>query len=521
MAAELGQAQLARLFPAFIAVDGGLAITAVGPSLQRQLPGLSPGAPISRAFDWSGEFSRDSLLPLADRAETIVLVSRCGKVRLSGTVLRDDEGFVFALRHAPTDFLSAINRLQICDFGPDDPLVSGLMLAGLQRAMIEESREVALDLVRERQRSLELLERISRAAGFIAHDFNNFLSIIRLNSERLLRDLPPDGRQARLAESIHQTAERGAEITRSLSTLSGRHAGPPVPMRLDSVIAENAAFLSSVVGGGIDLHIDLGASEGAVAIGRVALLNCLTNLLINARDAMQDGGEVRIATAIRHIALEPLAPAIRAGMRAYYAIEVSDTGTGMPAEAIARAFEPLFTTKRNGHGLGLASVLELVRDAGGDACVGATGEGTSIYVYLPLVDAPADGEGPAGQGETPPAPDTRGVCVIVVEDEPYALEALGEMLEDEGMGVCRCPDAEAALAALAKGTCDVLLTDVVMPGMDGIALARLAEAMMPGIRIVLMSGQVPRREEIASHWSFIPKPIDTRSLLRLLERPCG
>jgi nitrogen-specific signal transduction histidine kinase len=391
------------------------------------------------------------------------------------------------------------------------------MLVGMQRAMIEDSRSVAMELAYERQRSFDLLDRISRVAGFMAHDFNNFLSIIKLNCERLSREMELDPRVQRLVAIIRDTAIRGSDITRSLMTLSRQRSDSCVSITIDSLIRENLAFFKTVVGSKLELQIHLDAGDPAVLVSRVGILNSLVNLLINARDAMADGGAITISTGLRRALLDIPGSKAPAVMQDYVAIEVADTGAGMSHDVLSKAFEPLFSTKAHGNGIGLASVLEFAREMGGDACLDSSlGKGARIYIYLPV----SDGAAPDAASANVPIAHRHAAfgakAVLLVEDEPYALEALSEMLEAEGLAVTACGSAAQAQAALAHGQYRVLLTDIIMPGESGANLARQACAQQPGLKVILMSGYVPDAEELQADWQFIRKPMDTQMLLEMI-----
>ena len=517
MRLEIDETRLGLLFPAHIIVDRDLVVRHCGPSLARQMVALTPGQFLLDHFHWMGGGGPEAIADLAADGRAIQLNSLCGRVRLTGSVLAIEQGYLCALRNVPSEFLLGGNDLQMSDFSPDDPAVAGMMLVGLQKAMLDESREVTLELARERQRSLGLLERLSRLSGFMAHDFNNFLSIIRLNCDRLAKELGDQPKQGRLVGIIRETALRGSEITRSLMTLSRQRNDSRLPIVVDDLIRENLAFFRTVTGAKVDVEIHLGAGDREVEVSRVGILNSLINLLINARDAMPHGGTVSIATAIRDAMLELPGDPQPPQMRSYLAVEVADTGAGMTEEALSHAFEPLFSTKTQGNGIGLASVLEFAREMGGDACLDSRpGHGARIYIYLPTMDDSI--VLPAEIPLQPPAPvSTDEARILLVEDEPYALEALTEMLEAEGYAVTPCASCAEAAAALEKQTFRILLSDIILPGESGPAFARKACEALPQLKVILMSGYVPEAEELHADWMFIRKPMDTQVLLTMLQ----
>lgn len=511
--------QLARLFPSFVAVDASLTITAVGPAIERCLPSVAIGTGLFEHLELQGGLQTDSSPEYFAQLPRVMLWDRAADLKLQGEVLRSGTGFFLALRHSPEQYLNASKGLQISDFAPDDPAVYGLLMFSLQHALLEEQRQVAVELVNERQKSVDLFNRISRVAGYVAHDFNNFLSIIKLNCDRLSRDESMPPRSLRVIEIIRETAARGSALTRSFMTLSHQRDDTRIPVSIDNLIQENLSFLSTIVGSRIAVTASLNAGDARVLTSPVAALHCLINLLINARDAIAENGRISITTAIKRISLQT-GKGIKSKLADFVAIEVADTGSGMSEDTLSRAFEPLFSTKPNGNGLGLASVLEFAREAGGDACVESNeSDGTQIYLYLPAIPAHALANGAIIQDS-----DTRIAKVneeaarrlLLVDDEPYALEALAELLELEGYIVKPCNCAADALAELAAKSYDVLLTDIIMPEKSGTILAREAQLMQPDIKVILMSGYVPDGEDLEDHWMFVRKPIAAESLADLL-----
>ena len=322
-------------------------------------------------------------------------------------------------------------------------------------------------------------------------------------------------RSLRMIDIIKKTSLRGTAITRSFMTLSHQRDETRTPTNIDNLIRENLSFLATIVGSRISLEASLESGVNQVIVSPVSALHCVINLLINARDAIADQGTISISTRIIRMSLdEKKYNALDSGD--FIVIEVTDTGSGMDDEVLSRAFEPLFSTKANGNGLGLASVLEFARAAGGDACIDSIeGVGSRTYLYLPVVRTPTEQAAwPTDDGTSQSTmPSQR---ILLVDDEPYALEALSEILEFEGFEVTPCLSAAGALGALEAGFYEVLLTDIVMPDQSGIELARSAQTLQPGIKIILMSGYVPLGEDLEEAWMFIRKPLATKNLIELL-----
>lgn len=403
------------------------------------------------------------------------------------------------------------------DFGYAGPVVLSTMLISLQRAMLEESQATAIELAHERERSASLLERTDRVAGYMGHDFNNLLSIIRLNADRLLRKFGHDEKISNLAQIIRETAARGSNITQSLMKLSQQQTDTLLPIVIDDLIRENDTFLQSVVGSGISFDIDLQAATCESVISYNGLLNCIINLLINAREAMPHGGRISLSTSITHRLVTSKSDSGATEPSAFIAICVADSGSGMSEALLSRAFEPLFSSKPKGTGLGLASVRDFAVEMGGDVWLESqVGEGTTVHLHLPLANPSAEARTAHEFGQSADTPAIGTQHILLVEDEPYALEALAEMLEAEGYAVTPCASGEQAMQALEQQAYHLLLTDIVMPGQTGTEIARHANRGQPSIKTILMSGYVPDSASLEPGWMFIRKPMDSDELLRLV-----
>lgn len=512
MAVELDAAVLDHLYPAHLIVDHHGMILSTGPSISRQDVAILPGTRLADHFRSNGAGGVVELDRFARQHDMLQLRSHAGVMVLSGSVVAIADGYLLAMANMPAALSIDHSGLQMSDFGPADPIVPALMLVGLQQAMLEESRATAEELTQERLKSVNLLDRISRVSGYMAHDFNNLLSIISLNATRLAKSRDLAAPQQRLAGIIAQTAERGSEISRALMSLSSQRHDSRLPLAVDALIHANAAFLSTIAGSRISLRYDLQSHAAIAEVSRNGLMSSLLNVVINARDAMPGGGEITITTRI--VAREM--DSATGSPFDHIAIYVADTGTGMDEAVLRRAFEPFFSTKDSNSGMGLAAVMDFLRDMGGHATIESQpGDGTTVHLYLPVSDradvsaTPTDNASPQGTQAA-----TR---VLVVEDEPYALEALTEMLEDDGHIVTAAPSAVMAMELLAQDQPDIILSDVVMPDVSGLELAQWASRHCPQSPIILMSGYVPNKNEMQPDWLFIRKPIET-DLLRELVR---
>ncbi len=333
------------------------------------------------------------------------------------------------------------------------------------------------------------MEAIGQLAGGIAHDFNNLLTVILGHSEFLLkRNEPAKSRRVRI-EEIRKAAERGAWLTNQLLAYSRNQLLEPTVLQFNEVLEDMDDILRRVLGEDLALDLLLDPHLGWAKVDRGQLQQIVLNLAGNARDAMPQGGRLSIET--RNVSVRPGAakPQEFLAPGEYVTIVVRDSGHGMDAETRTRIFEPFFTTKETGKGtgLGLATVYGIVKQSGGYIWVESEpGQGSTFYTLLPRVPEPAN---PAVQREVF---DFRsgGETILLVEDDPALRKMAAEVLRDMGYKVLTAPSGADALhvAAEYKGPLDVLLTDVVMPGMTGRELAGQIAVRHPRIQILYMSG---------------------------------
>ena len=348
---------------------------------------------------------------------------------------------------------------------------------------------MAMDVTERRQleaqlRQAQKMEAVGRLAGGIAHDFNNLLTAISGYSGLLIESLDEDDPRREDVEQIRAAAERATELTTRLLAFSRRGMVRPTAVDIHAVIGDLEPMLRRLIGEHIDLRIGLRAIEPYVLADRPQVEQLVLNLVLNARDAMADGGILTIETE----ALEASA-AWAQGMppQASVVLSVSDTGTGIADEVREHVFEPFFTTKSDGGGLGLATVYATVRQAGGRIRLqSAPGRGTTVRIVLPVAARPDAGhELESGVA----AAATASRRVLLVEDETAVRELVERILGRAGFDVTSAPDALAALRIAAEpGRFDLLVSDVVMPGMTGIELARELRAKDPQLRALMISG---------------------------------
>ncbi len=381
--------------------------------------------------------------------------------------------------------------------------------------------EAALRVSEAQLRHAQKLEAIGRLAGGIAHDFNNLVTIITGRSEFLLQRLAFDAAACRDLELIKTTAERAGTLTRQLLAFSRRQVLRSRVLDLNSIVAGVAQMLQRLTGEDIDLVTRLAPNLDAVHADPTQIEQIILNLVVNARDAMPQGGRLRIETA--NVFLDDAFVAMHPGSArgAHVLLQVSDTGAGMSPEVQAQIFEPFFTTKEpgKGTGLGLATVYGIVKQHEGYIDVeSAPGAGATFRIYLRRVgETRALGEPDA----TAPARATVGSqTILVVEDEDPVCELAREVLTDGGYEVLTAAAPAQALdvARGHAGPIHLLLTDVVMPQMSGRALAARLRAERPGLRVLYMSGY---SEDVIEHYGglepgtpLLSKPFTLDALTR-------
>ena len=354
---------------------------------------------------------------------------------------------------------------------------------------------VAQDISERRQlegqlRQAQKMEAVGRLAGGVAHDFNNLLMVIKGHTELLLNALEPSEQITRKIEQIDRSADRATALTRQLLAFSRMQVLQPQIINLNSIVEEMGKLLPRLIGEDIELLIRTDEDLGTVRADASQMEQVIMNLAVNARDAMPNGGKLVIETANADLDHGYMTshPLMKAGP--YIQLVVTDSGTGMDAETQAHIFEPFFTTKEKGKGtgLGLATVYGIVKQSGGFIWVYSELEkGTSFKIYLPRLDQAEDQIGtPHSQKEFPKGTET----VLLTEDEQDVREIAREFLESGGYQVIEAKDgAEAVqLAEKYRGQIQLLVTDMVMPGMTGQELAVKLQSEHAGLRVVFMSG---------------------------------
>jgi PAS domain S-box-containing protein len=345
-------------------------------------------------------------------------------------------------------------------------------------------------LLEEQLRRAQKMEAIGRLAGGVAHDFNNLLMVIKGHTELLLDTLPLGDHVTRKIEQIDRSADRAAALTRQLLAFSRMQVLQPRVINLNTVVEEMGKLIPRLIGEDIELVVRSSPDLGTIRADASQMEQIIMNLAVNSRDAMPAGGRLMIETSNTDLDSPYAAshPVVQPGR--YVLLAVTDTGTGMDAETQTHIFEPFFTTKEKGKGtgLGLATVYGVVKQSGGYIWVySELGKGTSFKIYLPRVDEPAEQTGASPSVTQAP----RGTeTVLLTEDEQDVREVAREFLESAGYTVLEAGDGAEALrvAAAHPEAIDVLVTDMVMPGMPGQDLARSLRQQRAGLRVIYMSG---------------------------------
>jgi len=374
----------------------------------------------------------------------------------------------------------------------------------------------------EKLRQAERLEGIGRLAGGIAHDFNNILAVV-MNYSQFVEDTLPAGSDARDdVVQIRLAAERGATFTRQLLTFAHRGAVDPQDVQLNTILGELRTMLRRTIPSSVNIDLRLAPDLWTICIDIGQLEQLLLNLIVNAADAMPDGGTVLLVTtnveANGHAPTDAVATTER-----LVRLEVGDTGYGMSKEVLARAFEPFFTTKPSGKGtgLGLATAYGIVQQAKGAISIrSAVGRGTTVRVDLPaeigVQPQPARVRAASVADVAP-----RKAMLFVVEDETAVRKAVIRILSDRGYGVLQAagPTSAMEVAGLWSGPIDLLLTDIVMPEMSGDELARELRKARPQLRIVYMTGYSGELDTatLRIDGPVVQKPFTRNSLLAAVE----
>jgi PAS domain S-box-containing protein len=388
--------------------------------------------------------------------------------------------------------------------------------AGFVGSVRDITREVELE---ESVQLTRKLEAVGQLAAGLAHDFNNLLTVILGSAEAIRARKPSED-----VEEILEAGQRAAALTTKLASFSRNQAVRLMRVDLDRVVQDAADMLQRLVRENVSVELDLAPHPLWVEADPNQLQQVLVNLATNARDAMPEGGTLEIATAEVEISRTTRPARLRLPDGPYVSLSVRDTGEGMSEELIERIFEPFFSTKEPGRGtgLGLASVREIVQQSRGAIHVQSQlGKGTRMQLFLPRAQAP---ESEPGRRRSAALPRRRPAAarILIVEDEALLRGLVARSLESRGHEVATARNAREALEAAQAGPPDLLVTDVILPGLDGGQLSVRLRESHPRLRVLFMSGYEP--EELAGsvtadeHTLFLQKPFKIEQLVAYVDR---
>jgi signal transduction histidine kinase len=426
------------------------------------------------------------------------------------------------LYHQISLLLSHASELHLEPGSADDwdllrnPIGPEEILARVSRMIADYQR------MQEQLRQSQKMEAVGRLAGGVAHDFNNLLTVIAGYAALLKEELGANREQPEL-EEIQNAVKRAAELTRQLLTFSRKQVWQPRVLDVNGVVSGMEGMLRRLIGEDISLVTALAGDLGKIKADPGQIEQVIMNLAVNARDAMPAGGKLLIETKTTHLEAGQMA-SLPAGR--YVQLSVSDTGHGMSAETASRIFEPFFTTKEvgRGTGLGLSTALGIVEQSGGTLTVESKlGVGTVFRAYLPWTAEQAGSE----ESRWPAESEASGIAtVLLVEDETPLRKLILQVLRSAGHHVLEASSGDEAVALSARhpGPIDLLLTDVIMPGMSGPELVAKLRGRRPAMTILFMSGydnELVNKKSLETTASFLQKPFSPRALLKHIDTLLG
>jgi PAS domain S-box-containing protein len=396
-----------------------------------------------------------------------------------------------------------------------NPAVDGIVVTTRD---VTERLELEEQLLQSRK-----MEAIGRLAGGIAHDFNNLLTVIRAETDLLLLDLPDDDPHRPDVETIQSTGDRAALLTSQLLAFSRDQVLRPRIVDLSQVVRGMGSLLSRIIGEDLQVVEELADDLPPIRVDPAQLEHVIINLAVNARDAMPTGGTLTLVTA-----LDPVGPdaaeSLGIAPGRYVTLRVTDTGVGMDESTRRRIFEPFFTTKPTGQGTGLGLAMAhgvILQSGGGIQVQSRPGEGSTFTLRFPAVDA-GEPELPEARADPVPLLGAVNGAVLLVEDDDDVRHATTRILQRAGLTVVGVGGGEDALALLGKGKLDLVLTDLVLPEMDGRELIDRIRTDHPELPIVVMSGYAAgspgRRGDLPREVDFIRKPFNPPALIRTVQR---
>lgn len=394
---------------------------------------------------------------------------------------------------------------------------NGVVTGVLPEAVDITDRRQAEEALRQSQK----MDAVGQLTGGVAHDFNNLLTIIRSATDFLRRRDLSEDRRRRYIDAISDTVDRASKLTGQLLAFARRQPLTPQVFDVGSQVETIAQLIRPLMGGRIQIKVELGDLRCFATADVAQFETALVNLAVNARDAM--AGEGSLAISVDAVDAIPALRGHTSRDGEFVAIAVADTGTGIAADKLDAIFEPFFTTKDigKGTGLGLSQALGFAKQSGGDIKVTSTpAKGSTFTIYLPQAESPATGAEVAAVGAEA-SMSGRGHCVLVVEDNEDVGRFSTELLQDLGYSIKWTVNAREALAALAEDefAFDLVFSDVIMPGMNGVELATVIRERYPGLPVVLTSGYSSVLADNAHRgFELIQKPYSVEALSRTLRK---
>jgi two-component system, cell cycle sensor histidine kinase and response regulator CckA len=389
---------------------------------------------------------------------------------------------------------------------------------GGEKCAIAVIKDITERSILEKQlRQAQRMEAVGQLTGGIAHDFNNLLGVIIGYSDILEAQLDPSSKFHKNAKEIHKAGQRAASLTRQLLAFSRQQVLEPRVLALNTIVIETKKMLERLLGENIELKTVLDPALGRVKADQGQVEQVIINLAVNARDAMPEGGKLTIETANVEANDNYIRQHAPMSTGSFVALTITDTGVGMNAETQAHIFEPFFTTKERGKGtgLGLATVYGVVKQSGGFIWVQSEpGQGSTFRVLLPRIEEPVARDSRTSES-------SRGSeTILLTEDEESLRQLILSMLSENGYAVLEAANATEAMEIVhqARGKIDLLLTDVVMPGVGGPELADQLVALYPQIKVLYMSGYTefaaPQNKILQQGRPLLQKPFTQQSLAR-------
>lgn len=496
---SLDENNLFMLHPTAIRIDGAMDVCAYGPLAQRYAPAMRQGSALAKYFDITPELNEGNASTFAIEQTALVLRSKSRSIHLDGTLLATQDGYLLVTKPTIADAANPVNGFQIADFAADDPLVQCLFQIVLLQGLRDEAEKNAQELKLAWEEVGDILVQLRRITGFISHEFHNLLSIIQLNCDRVISSGRTSPEVARAVGMIKETAIRGGSVSQWLRAISG-DADLWQREPLDDFLRANLSLLRTLCGPNVTISSRLMAGSASLQAPVCDLLNCLVSLIGTIAKGYHGNVHADISTTLAEAsASEPAMAELR--------ISIAAEQWGDGTELLTRRHHSFL-----GNEPGRSSIAEFAEAAGGTADYEPAEQTRGIFtIRIPCVAKGASGvEAPRPDKAADRSPHRH---LVIVEDEPAALEALVELLEFEGFPITACSNAEEALAAISAAPDSVLITDVVLPTMDGLTLALEVTRRYPQVSVVVMSGHVPNHEHYNPRWAFMQKPLSVDELI--------